>query len=87
MEKIHIASCCFYAVVNCGVPPDPPSAGSTTFTTTTFLSEASYDCSNGYFLVGNDTRVCQEDATWSGTTPLCQSKSDWHVESYLHSIT
>ncbi|CAH1774655.1 unnamed protein product [Owenia fusiformis] len=35
-------------------------------------SVATYTCDIGYNLVGEATRTCQPDQTWSGTTPQCQ---------------
>lgn len=35
----------------------------------------SYRCKAGYRLVGNETRVCQEDGRWQGEPPICVSKS------------
>jgi CUB/sushi domain-containing protein len=34
---------------------------------------ADYSCDEGYELVGEPTRVCQSDSTWSGEVPVCQS--------------
>ena len=34
---------------------------------------ALYDCSSSFILVGNDTRVCQSDGTWSGSEPVCEA--------------
>lgn len=36
-----------------------------------FKSEVFYSCSAPYVLVGSSTRVCQADATWSGSPPRC----------------
>ena len=35
---------------------------------------ARYFCVNGFNLVGNPSRVCQADETWSGNTPRCERK-------------
>ena len=32
----------------------------------------SYKCNHGFMLVGNGTRVCGSDQTWSGEDPECQ---------------
>ncbi|XP_022245553.1 uncharacterized protein LOC111086560 isoform X3 [Limulus polyphemus] len=34
-------------------------------------SRAIYSCVDGYMLHGNATRVCQEDGSWSGRSPVC----------------
>ena len=33
---------------------------------------ATYDCVDGFELIGNKTRICQEDHTWDGISPCCQ---------------
>ena len=34
-------------------------------------------CNDGYELIGKDTtRACQENGLWSGTMPICQSKTN-----------
>ncbi len=35
---------------------------------------ATYTCDNGYTLTGGSFRQCQNDGTWSGTTPTCQGE-------------
>ncbi|XP_064386228.1 complement receptor type 1-like isoform X2 [Halichondria panicea] len=36
-------------------------------------SVSTYTCDNGYTVTGGSFRVCQNDGTWSGTAPICQS--------------
>ena len=37
-------------------------------------SEATYSCINcGFRLQGDETRRCQRNGLWSGTTPVCQN--------------
>ena len=36
-----------------------------------YSSVATYSCGVGQTLVGQETRVCQENGTWSGDAPLC----------------
>ena len=50
-----------------------PSAGNVTTTkdSLTMDQQATYTCNYGYILSGNDTRVCQVNATWSGNKPDC----------------
>ena len=40
-------------------------------TETLFRSEAIYTCDSGYVIVGNNTRECLPDGTWSGEVPHC----------------
>ena len=35
-------------------------------------STIEYLCDRNYELIGNNTRNCQEDGTWSGRTPICK---------------
>ena len=62
----------FHAAVNCGHPGTPDN-GVVDVTTTTFESNVSYACNDGYYIDGMSTRFCQASATWSGHLPSCQS--------------
>ena len=33
---------------------------------------AVYECNDGYRIIGNRTRICQQNGTWSGNPPICQ---------------
>ncbi len=35
---------------------------------------ATFTCDNGYTLTGGSFRACQNDRTWSGTTPTCRGE-------------
>lgn len=59
------------AAVNCGELQDP-DFGSVAFTTTTFRSNATYTCDDGYLLNGTALRTCQADRNWSEEEPSCQ---------------
>lgn len=37
-------------------------------------SVATYICISGFQLVGSPTRLCGDDATWSGGEPFCRRK-------------
>ena len=50
-----------------------PADGSVHYTSSDVGSQANYSCNEGYTLVGMSTRFCQNDGTWSGQPPLCQS--------------
>ncbi|XP_029553520.1 fibulin-7-like isoform X3 [Salmo trutta] len=43
--------------------------------------EVHFTCSHGYHLVGVETRVCQENGSWSGVNTICKSKAppEWSV--------
>ena len=45
------------------------------FPSTTYNSTAIYICmNNGYRLVGESTRVCNANGSWSGNQPKCGGK-------------
>ena len=41
---------------------------------------ATYTCDPGFILVGDPTRICRDNGTWSGEEPTCERK----VLSPLH---
>ena len=62
------------SAVNCGILNNP-SNGQVRFDTTTFQSQATYNCSAGYILNGNMTRTCEAERQWSGDEPSCERKN------------
>lgn len=60
----------FFAAISCGHPGVPANAilSGDKFT---YGSKVHYSCAAGRTLIGNSTRVCQEDSHWSGTLPHC----------------
>ena len=44
---------------------------------------ATYFCDDGHDLVGNITRMCQEDGNWTGMAPTCERKLNVRVVSYI----
>ena len=42
---------------------------------------ATYTCDPGFILVGDPTRICRDNGTWSGEEPTCERKllSPLHV--------
>jgi len=59
--------------IDCG-DPGAPVNGDRELSATVFGSRVVYTCSPGYVLIGDDVRVCQRDATWSGDLPTCARK-------------
>ena len=52
---------------------------------------ARYTCKDGFELIGNKTRTCQEDGEWSGTDPTCKCEhilllADKIVEAAIHCV-
>ena len=58
--------------IDCG-PLEPPINGFLEIEDTVFDSEALYGCDEGYDLIGEETRNCTIDGTWTGEDPVCQS--------------
>lgn len=58
-------------VNQCSVLPKPLN-GIVAITGTSFGSMAMYTCNRGFELVGEDKRVCNNDASWTGKEPLCK---------------
>ena len=56
--------------MDCGALGDPAN-GQVEYTATTFGSVAEYTCDSGCDPVGDSTRICTDEGTWSGSTPQC----------------
>ena len=56
----------------CPSLPDIPN-GSVTESGFTTGDTATYSCDEGFELVGESTRECSSDSTWSGEAPVCRS--------------
>ncbi len=69
----HTLSFCLL-VVFCAILTDPLN-GDVSFTSTSFGSEATYSCNNGYMLVGSAMRSCDANAVWTPAKPICERKS------------
>ena len=57
----------------CGSLPNPKN-GRVTFESTRVGSVATYECNNGFVLVGKSSRACQATGKWSGEDPQCERK-------------
>lgn len=62
--------------ISCGDPGVPPNAAVSGTHSWTFGSVLQYSCLPGGVLVGNSTRHCQEEGTWSGAPPYCTGKNN-----------
>ncbi len=51
---------------------DNPSSGMVLLTGIVEGSQAIYNCSMGFNLIGNQTRTCQFDGQWSGSISICE---------------
>uniref|UniRef100_A0AAZ1X1T4 CUB and Sushi multiple domains 1 n=1 Tax=Oreochromis aureus TaxID=47969 RepID=A0AAZ1X1T4_OREAU len=61
--------------ISCGDPGVPPNVVVSGTNSWTYGSVLQYSCLPGGVLVGNATRHCQEDGTWSGAPPYCTGVS------------
>jgi len=60
--------------VDCGTLSGPANGRVSHPSGTTFGQIATYSCDPGYSLIGESTRMCQVNTTWSGIVPTCQRK-------------
>ena len=58
-----------HVVFDCGSLAAPENGHTTIFGLT-----ANYSCNEGYTIMGNEVRTCQENETWSGEDPVCQGE-------------
>ncbi|XP_069779037.1 sushi, von Willebrand factor type A, EGF and pentraxin domain-containing protein 1 isoform X2 [Narcine bancroftii] len=56
--------------INCGLPPILDN-GSFIAEDYLFRSAVSYQCNNGYYLLGDSKLFCADDGNWSGVVPVC----------------
>ena len=63
-----------YATVVCPTLPNPQN-GRVSQRGNKPGDRASYTCNSGYELVGQSSRICQNNGQWSGDAPICESKN------------
>ena len=65
---------CVFTPVDCGLLESPNNVTIITYNNNNTLlhSTVQYSCFPGYFVMGDDERVCQENGTWSGEEPVCE---------------
>ena len=49
--------------------------------------QATYECNEGYNLIGEFKRICQLNSTWSGEEPVCTAKGKHRIELFQLLIT
>ena len=65
---------CFFLAIDCGVP-EGIGNGLVDFSLgTRYNSNSVYSCLLGYRLTGDSVRSCQDNRTWSGDVPVCESE-------------
>ena len=45
--------------------------------------EATYECNDGYNLIGEFKRICQLNSTWSGDEPMCTAAGTHRIAFLL----
>ncbi|GIY27318.1 protein lev-9 [Caerostris extrusa] len=74
---------------SCG-PPGEIKHGVREGDTFTFTSRVTYNCSEGFEVVGRPYRYCQSNGQWSGQLPECRPRGvtvKWKLESDEHGRT
>ena len=82
-----------FAVLECSVP-DKPLHGDYSVESFSVGSSVGYRCSDGFYLDGDQERVCQEEGTnsraaWSGAVPQCLRELTglwWSCPPDLHKV-
>ena len=61
-----------YIVLDCGTLSEPVNGGIDLSGGTLVGAVAIYTCDPSFRLIGVESRVCQENGSWSGETPICE---------------
>ncbi|CAD1479335.1 unnamed protein product, partial [Heterotrigona itama] len=61
--------------------PERDGVLSTQISTHSVGGVAHYSCPRGFYMEGNETRVCLQNGSWSGSTPACFSVDCKHPEA------
>lgn len=67
---------------NCGELTSPGN-GAVVFSGTHVGSTATYSCSEGFVLNGEEFRTCLLSGEWSGDAPTCAGNSNYHFKLKL----
>ncbi|VDD89040.1 unnamed protein product [Enterobius vermicularis] len=71
--------------INCSYPHNPIN-GEVRGNSVSFMSEIHYSCKRGFRLVGQYSRKCKEDGTWTGSEPTCSASSTLYKNPYVLEI-
>ena len=67
-----------YLVIDCGTLPEPASGSVDLSDGSLVGAVAIYTCDPSFRLIGVDSRVCQENGSWSGEAPTCEG--NYHIK-------
>ena len=73
LAPVSCMPCLFPAVVQCEVLEFPDN-GQVIQIGNRVGATATYSCFPGYLLEGEELRICQKSAEWTGTPPTCRRK-------------
>ena len=62
---------CIEFIVDCRAPPQPAN-GQVSYNETVYGAIANYSCNTLYDIVGDPSRECLANGTWSGIEPRCE---------------
>ena len=76
-----------FAVIKCTAPV-APKYGFVKVSHYLLDGVATYTCKYGYKLIGDGTRKCYYDKTWTGVAPICKRKITpcWYLHKMIYSI-
>ncbi|XP_049790095.1 sushi, von Willebrand factor type A, EGF and pentraxin domain-containing protein 1-like [Schistocerca nitens] len=73
----ELPACVLITLIVCP-PPDNPGNGKAIYTSCSYNSVVTYECKDGYTLVGEPTRRCGADKKWTGEQPECKEINCGH---------
>ena len=79
----YIYICLHCLAILCPALPNPDN-GMVTWDSLAPGGVATYTCDPGFVLIGEPTRNCGSDGTWSGMAPICERK---FITTYMLNIT
>lgn len=69
----------FFLEIRCK-DPDKMGMIATQISTHSVGGVAHYNCPRGYYMEGNETRICLQNGSWSGTSPACYRNYQFFIE-------
>ena len=69
----------FASVITCGDPGTVANGQRDATAGTAYGATLTFSCNEGYRLLGNAVRRCEESGQWSGSQPTCNSMKRVYV--------